>query len=397
MTLPFAIVLIIAALFYAALIGFFAVGFRRVRSEAMQMPTVSEDEALPFVSVVVAARNEEAGIGACLHAIRSNDYPAHLFEIIVVDDGSDDATAARVGAVQEYQAVHADAYATTVLPPAPDIRLIRMADFPEAFTGAKNAALRRGIETAHGDILITTDADCIVGPRWIRTMVNWFTAETGFVAGPVRYRPGNTLFGKLQALEFLALVATGAGGMGMNRPNMCNSANVAYRRVVYDHFRALRRSGPGEDEVWAQRLAAETSWRVRFCAAPEALVETEPVLSRSAFWRQRRRWAGTGPRYPDGALVAAIFGVYFFYVMLLMSLVAACFVPLLRPVVMAVFGLKVIVEAALLYPACTHFGQAALFRYFIPEQLLQIPYVVFVGLAAATGNTHWKGRKVFDD
>lgn len=231
-------------------------------------------------------------------------------------------------------------------------------------------------------------------------MASSFTSDTAFVAGPVRYRPGTTLFGRFQALEFLALVATGAGGMGMNRPNMCNSANVAYRRSVYHdyaHLRTAKQSPPGVDEMWAQRLAAETSWRVRFCASPDALVETHPLLGWKAFWAQRRRWAGTGPRYPRPGLVATILGVYLFYVLLLAGFVVAWFVPPLRLLLVTVFVLKMLIEATLVFPACVHFGQRWLFRYFVPEQLLQIPYVVLIGAAAATGNTHWKGRKVFHD
>ena len=75
-----------------------------------------------------------------------------------------------------------------------------MADFAEAATGYKRHALTYGIDHARGSLILTTDADCTVGPRWIGAMAASFTSDTGFVAGPVRYRPGRSLFGRLQQL-----------------------------------------------------------------------------------------------------------------------------------------------------------------------------------------------------
>ncbi len=400
MTTALSIALALAAVYYGALIGFFAVGFRRVRREVGRVQAADEGlsgETAPFVSVVVAARDEAEGIEACLRSIFANDYPAGRFEVIVVDDFSADETAAIVQRLRQQRLRLLAGMEEADTDEAP-LRLVQMADFAEAATGHKRHALARGIDHARGTLILTTDADCTVGPRWIGTMTASFPSDTGFVAGPVCYRPGRSLFGRLQALEFLALIATGAGGIGMGRPNMCNSANVAYRREVYQGLGTLHRkhpASPAGDEVLAQHLAAETPWIVRFCADPAAMVATDPVLNLRAFWAQRRRWAGTGPRYPRPGLVAAILGVYLFYVLLLAGLIAVWMAPALWPAVAFAMALKIITEATLLYPACVHFGQRRLFRYFLPEQLLQIPYVVFVGIAAALGRPAWKGRTVF--
>lgn len=383
----FSIVLLILALFYALLIGLFAIGFRRVR----HTPAPQAPGCWPFVSVIVAARNEEAQIGTCLDALLANDYPHDRFEVIVVDDGSTDATAAVVSSRQQPVMVGSEMDQEGNAPP---LQLIQLPQLEQG--GHKGWAQQHGIAAARGDLILTTDADCVVSPRWIRTMVACFLPDTGFVAGPVRYRPGPSLFGRLQALEFLGLVATGAGGMGLGRPNMCNSANVGYRREVLDLFAddPTRRVIPGDDEILAQRLAEHTDWQVRFCADPDAMVETKPELDFRAFWSQRRRWAGTGPRYPLPGLVAAILSVYAFYVLLLAGLLLLPWSPSLWPVVGSAFLLKMSAEATLLYPACVHFGQRPLFRFFPLAQVVQIPYVVGIGAAAAFGAPQWKGRPV---
>lgn len=394
MFVVFSLITGLAAVYYCTLIGAFAWGFQRVRNASV--PPIDETE-LPFVSVIIAARNEEDNIETCLTSVLANDYPPDRFEIIVVDDFSEDETVAIVQyhlrkPIPTYQGVE-DAQDYPVL------SLIRMRDHAEAPTGQKLHAIHQGILEAKGEVILTTDADCVTKPTWIRAMAGCMTADVGFVAGPVRYQPGDSLFGHLQALEFLALVATGAGGMGLGKPNMCNSANVAYRRAVYEEYGILHPGGapsPGGDEIMAQRVAANARWSVHFCASPDALVETVPLLSFQEFWNQRKRWAGTGPRYPHPFLVAAIMGVYAFYVLLFAGILCAFLEPTLWPLIGSILVLKILVEATLVYPACVLYNQRWLFRYFIPEQVLQIPYVVFIGISAIVNRTHWKGRPVFD-
>jgi cellulose synthase/poly-beta-1,6-N-acetylglucosamine synthase-like glycosyltransferase len=389
-----ALLLLLFALYYAGLMGAFAFGFWRVRRAPA--PPAPAADAPPFVSVVIAARDEAATIGPCLASIFANDYPPDRFEVIVVDDFSSDATPA---IVRRFQRHHRAVLAGVAAAPDEDearLRLLRMRDHARAAAGHKQQALACGLAAARGTLLLTTDADCEVPPRWIRMMAGAFAERTAFVAGPVLYRPGRTVFGHLQALEFLGLIAVGAGGIGIGRPNMCNSANVAYRRSVYEQLRetAPHEAGPGEDEVLLQRIAAETDWDVAFCATAAAAVRTVPVRGLRAFVAQRRRWAGTGARYPSRRLVAAIAAVYAFSVLLLGAGLAAPFVSGLWGPLALASGFKVASEAALLLPACRRYGPAWLFAYFLPEQLLQIPYVVFIGAAGVLGGTHWKGRRL---
>ena len=392
----FSAALLLMGFYYAGLMGLFAWGFRRV----LQTPDVRPDAgaALPSVSVVVAARNEAASIEACLAGILHNDYPTDRFELIVVDDFSEDATAALVQKMQTPFRTSSVAVGNPAVDEEPErLRLIRMSDQADVPAGHKGHALACGVAAARGEILLTTDADCRVRTGWIRAMVRCFGPDTAFVSGPVLYPMGHSLAGDLQALEFLGLVAVGAGAIGAGRPNLCNSANVAYRRDVHRALRLnedVRPLRPNEDEVLLQAIAQETDWDVAFCTSPEAAVEADPVLDVQGFLAQRQRWAGAGARYPNPALVASIVGVWLFYALLLAGFVAAWWASTLWPAVLGAFGLKVVSEALLLVPACQHFRREKLLRYFLPEQLLQIPYVVFIGALGALVSVHWKGRRL---
>ena len=411
MLVLFAALLLGTAAFYAALVGAMAVGFWRVRHAA---PAPSAPPApfgplpeTPFVSVVIAARNEEADLPACLRSVLGSAYPANRFEVLVVDDFSTDGTADAVRLLQQTlrRPSHAAPAAGLLDEPSEaanaSLRLFQMADVARNAAGHKKAALIHGIAQAQGDLIVTTDADCTAAPGWLPAMVEAFQPGTAFVSGPVRYRPGRTLFGRLQTLEFLALVTFGAGGIGLGRPNICNSANVAYRRDVYETLTAGAEAngtgdglGAADDELLLQRIALETDWQERFCPDPAAVVDTDPAPTLRAFLAQRRRWASMNTRYPDAALIAALASLYGFHVLLLVGLFAVWLAPALWLPVGAALALKVGAEAALLVPATRHFDRPGLLRYLLPGQPLHLLYVVYIGAAGLLGDVHWKGRRI---
>ncbi len=415
-----AVVFLTAGAVYAAMVGAFALGLRRVLSEerkeaqsgALSDPPVprSSDSPIPFVSVIVPARDEAAVIEGCVRSILANDYPADRFEVIVVDDLSEDATPALVRRLQAE--VNAPA---AVLADGEDehpadgdrLRLLRMPDNLERTRAHKKRAIEKGIAHARGRLILTTDADCTAPTGWIRHMAAAFgdldadpatTSVTAFVSGPVLLRAGRSPFLQMQALEFLGLVSVGAGAIGAGRPTICNGANVAYRRDVFEAlggFHGIDHLTSGDDELLMQKIHDTTPHRVRFCPDREAAVVTEPVPTLQAFFEQRRRWASKGAHYPNKRLVALFSAIYLFYLGLLVGLPAWPFVPALTPVLLPALALKLVPEAALLGRAAWHFGRARLFAtYFLVSQLWQIPYIVVAATAGAWGNYEWKGRRV---
>lgn len=375
---------------YAVLITAFAIGFWKVRRNQIDAPI----ETHPFVSVIVPARDEAAVIRSCVETIQQNDYPANLFEIIVVDDLSEDDTAEIVRSISN-----------EVQPDTASVALLQMPENLERTRAHKKRAIEKGISEAKGEIILTTDADCNVSESWIRSMAACFTdidrppseTVTAFVSGSVVFRLGKHPLLHMQALEFLGLVSVGAGAIGAGRPTICNGANVAYRKDVFDElggFSGIDHLTSGDDELLMQKIADTTPHRVHFNADPKSVVVTEPLHSFHAFFQQRKRWASKGAHYPNKALIAMLSAIYLFYVGLLVGLLALPFAPSVACPLLVALGLKMIPEAMLLWPACKHFGRKWLFAYFLPEQLLHIPYIVTLGAAGAFGRYEWKGRNI---
>lgn len=380
--------LLLLALAYAGGIGAAAVGLRRV----LRAPAPPSPPDPPFVTVVVPARDEADVIGRCLASILACAYPPGRFEVVVVDDLSEDETPQVVAGVAE----RADGR----------VRLLRMPENLERTRAHKKRAIEKGIAHARGAVILTTDADCVVPPGWIGAMAAGFDdvdadphaqPVTAFVSGPVVYTVERPALLKVQALEFLGLVSLGAGMIGAGRPVTCNGANVAYRKDVFEAlggFSGIDHLTSGDDELLMQKVARETPHRVRFCAARAATVETEPVRSVGGFVQQRRRWASKSVHYPSAEIVAGVVVAWGFHAALLAGAVAAVWAPALRWPVLAALALALLAEAALLVPAAVHFRRARLLRWFLPMELVRIPYFVTIGLAGLFGRYQWKGRQV---
>jgi cellulose synthase/poly-beta-1,6-N-acetylglucosamine synthase-like glycosyltransferase len=363
---------------YAAQMLLAAVGFARVRTQ----PAPDAPRPWPAVSIVVPARNEAGGIDACLDSLRAVDYPPDRLEIIVVDDFSTDGTAEQVRARQP---------AGRVDPADQPVRLVEMASSGPANGGHKPAAVARGVEAAEGDVILTTDADCVVPPAWVKSMVRRCTPETPFVAGPVGYVHNDRFLPRLQALELTGLVAYGAGTIGVGLPTFCNSANVAYRRDAVQ-ARAAAPDGAARDEMLLQYVAYDTDRRVTFNPDPDATVRTEPPGTLTGYLQQQARWAHMGLRYPFALPRALVVGLWGAHAALFLACAAALALPAWRePALLLLLG-KMAADAVLAVPAARHFGVRGLLRSAVPTELLLLVAVPFIGVLGTVGAVEWKGR-----
>jgi peptidoglycan-N-acetylglucosamine deacetylase len=135
----------------------------------------------PFVSVVIAAYNEEKVICKTVDSILSSDYPA--FEVLVIDDGSKDDTAV---VVQETYAKH------------PLVRLIKKTN------GGKSSAVNLGFKEAIGEIVVALDADTLIAENAISLLVNHFKNENvAAVSGNVKVGNKGNLLTNWQHIEYV--------------------------------------------------------------------------------------------------------------------------------------------------------------------------------------------------
>jgi cellulose synthase/poly-beta-1,6-N-acetylglucosamine synthase-like glycosyltransferase len=332
------------------------------------------------VSVIIPFRNESENIIKSLQSLRSQDYPVEHYEVIYVDDNSGDDSAIKLfSAIKEN-----------------NIRIIR-SDNTGNYRAFKKRAVAFAIDEAKGEIILTTDADCIHTTKWISTMVSLFETDTAMVAGPVEFTSSSGLFSKIQRLEFRGLILAGAGLIGSGRPVTCSAANLAYRKDVFyevNGFNDNLNLSSGDDELLMQKISSTGKYKISFCSDSHALVTTLYNKTINDFFSQRTRWASKGIFYNDKTLVARLVLIFLFYLSIPVTLVTSFFIPVCLLLFTAALGGKLITEYLVIKKGEKLIFKTSLLRYFFMAEIFQVVYIIIASIGGIAGNFTWKGRVV---
>lgn len=299
------IMIFVIAVNYCLLILYFTLGIKRLRKNSQADSTVKyqQSNAVPVrdkdnflqkkVSVIIAARNEEGNIAGCLNSIVLQDYPKELFEVIVVNDQSEDKTGEIINHFISSDTINLKQLVTTG-------------------DGGKKAALGMALEKSTGTIILVTDADCQPSAGWIKSMVSCFhTTNALMVAGPVVLKDKGSIFSKFQVTEFNSLIASTAGSIGKHKPIMCNGANLGFVKEVITATDAFKKDYSSGDDVFLmlsikKRFGAD---RIKFLNDPAGIVYTQPLEKTGDFINQRIRWTSKSGGYKDAFLIYSAISV----------------------------------------------------------------------------------------
>lgn len=352
-----------------------------VFARALRPRAPASDAPRPFVTVVVAARNEERNLPHLLADLRAQTYDD--FEVVVVDDRSTDGTAALVEAAARE---------------APGrFRLVRQSVVPEGLS-PKKLALQRGVEAGRGDVLLLTDADCRVRPGWVEGMARAFAPGVAMVLGYSELDPGQegSLFERVQAFEFLTLVTTMAASANVGVPLGASGHNLAYRRDAFERvggYAAGMDRVAGDDMLMLHQIrAAPDTGRIVYADAPDTRNRTYPEPSLRRFRNQRARWASSGMHHLR--LDPRIFAFA------TASLVANLVV-LVGPFAVAADNLdgghwaalvttKLAADLLLFGTACARFGRLELLRYLPLWFVAQPVYLTAMAVWGQRSRFSWK-------
>lgn len=298
---------------YVVLIYAFASGLHKSGNGMGNTESILTDakQSLPFVSIIIAARNEENYIEECLKSLANQSYPASHFEIIVVDDHSEDLT---VEIINRFKA-------ETGLP---IVLLNNEGDY------GKKAAIKKGILASKGEYLLFTDADCSVSPDWILSITECFVYQQPvFITGPVMLSSSEGYFNAFQCLEFSSLIASTAGSIAVNKPIMANGANMAYSKHQYLKMLSDKDDIMGEkfdsgDDVFTmfsmkQFFGPE---KISFLYSLKGVVYTSAKENLKALFKQRLRWVSKSKGYKDKDVILTailVFGCNLMIVLLLLA------------------------------------------------------------------------------
>lgn len=342
------------------------------------------------VSVIIAARNEEKNIRLCIESILMQTYPAHLFEVIIVDDHSIDSTAAIVNSFKQN-----------------NIILIDLASVEQSknLNSYKKKAVETGIGLAKGSLIVTTDADCIVKKGWLTTIASYYeNTRAVFMAAPVVYKDPvlnesafKRFFKIFQSLDFMTLQGITGASVYKKIHNMCNGANLAYEKKVFDEvngFEGIDDIASGDDMLLMHKIAKKHPGKIGYIKSTNVIVQTQPSENLKEFINQRARWASKADKYPDIKITAVLFFVYFLNAWMFFMAVYSFFYLEAFYLLLALFAVKTITELLFIFPVAKFFGKQKLLWWFIPSQPFHIIYTLVAGWLGKFGSYTWKERKV---
>jgi cellulose synthase/poly-beta-1,6-N-acetylglucosamine synthase-like glycosyltransferase len=334
------------------------------------------------VSVIIPVRNEAAGIGVLLEDLRQQSLSGQHFEVIIVDDASNDNTAEIVTDYKQHHSLN--------------LRLLSLADVP--VKSPKKRAITEALKVAKGQLIVTTDGDCRVGERWLERIVQTYL-QTGakFISGPVTFLEEKTGFDVFQTIEFASLIGTGACLLEAQYPTMCNGANLAYERAAFEEvggYAGVDHIASGDDEFLLQKIHLRYGNRICFLKHRDVVVRTQPQENWPSFYRQRVRWAGKWAVNGRVATIAVALFVVLVNGITLLTLAFAVGESMENFGINTILIIKFLPEFLFLSLIIRFLSKNRLLAYIPLVQLFYPFYVLFFGLAAQRKGYEWKGRRL---
>lgn len=361
-----------ATIAYLIVIGIITLGWHTLTT-----PNIDEKNNSPFISIVITVRNESKNIAVLIEQLCNQSYHHNNYEIIIVDDHSNDNTASIVAAIAE------------------ENKEINLQLISSSGNG-KKAAVKQGIIASKNEIILTTDGDCTVSSFWISTMMSYLTSGYRVITGPVVYNKSKSLITRLFELDFLSLVASGAGSIGARLPLMGNAANMAFYKTDYIKLMTNNPSNKyvsGDDVFFIHEIYQNFGAKaVGFVKKEEAIVCTLGPENLKSFINQRTRWASKTSGYSIIWPVCVAVIVFVFNLLIASLMVISIFIPALLPVYFLMIITKFIIDIPLLNSAISFTKKTHLKFLVLLSEFVYPIYIVVAAIKSFTGVFTWKGR-----
>lgn len=359
---------------YFLLMGSLLLGFRK-------QPKFQQ-KAIPHktrFSILIPFRNEAQNLPQLLESISKLKYPKSLFEVVLINDESEDDSEAIVRKFIAGESIS-----------------VQLLQNKRVSNSPKKDALTIGVAHANSEWIVTTDADCNLSSDWLTTLDEFIQKEKPvMVCGPIIYNSNDSLIEKFQLLDGLSLQTVTIGSFGLNFPLLSNGANSAFLKSSFyqvDGFEGNNHLASGDDIFLMEKIRRAFPGRLRFLKSRKALVATQPQKSWKSLIEQRIRWASKTSQQKNG--FSWILGLNVFLTnlsllaipMLLYFDLKNLWFYILIVLLKMFFDYQFINQSARFFNTKTHLGGFVISFFIYPFVLI----AVLIG--SLSGKFAWKGR-----
>ena len=335
------------------------------------------------VSVIVVGRDEQEHIEKCLDGIFQNDYPAEWMECFFVDDHSTDRT---LEIVREQF--------------GSKVKVLELKDRSGTAPGIgfKKAAVQYAIEQSTGELILQTDADCIVPSKWISSHVSgYLESDALFQGAPVLILPEKGWLSAFQQYDFLVTMGITGAGIRAGWHFMANGANMSFARKLDPNLMEGKSAefASGDDMFLVEQAAARDRSRVKFIKNPETAVFTYGKNNLVDFFLQRFRWAGKTGAYHSLTLKAITALVFAMNGSLLINLGISLIIPNGWILLILQLLIKTLVDLLFIAELVRYYAFPLKLRQLVPALVFYPAYYLITGISVLfPGRWKWKGRSI---
>lgn len=329
------------------------------------------NDSLLRVSVIVPFRNEVNNLPKLVDSLKQLNYDRSFLEIILVNDHSTDEPELN-NLSSEFKILH----------------------LPDDLQG-KKAALNYGISNSAGEIIITTDADCVVQPDWINSIVKQFlNHQTQLVFGGVVFANDETRFSGLQQTEFAPVIGVGAASNAIGFPIMCNGANLAFRKSAFEKVNGYEGNyhiASGDDEYLMYKINKVYRNAIAYLKNKEAVVYTKAQPTFKELISQRIRWASKWNSnksfYKSSLAILVVLSSILTIISLAIGFVQQ------SALYLSIASTKIILDGFFTHLVLKSMGKSLNVFYYLFIVVLYPIYTLYIGIAANAKSYTWKGRE----
>ncbi|MEM5539145.1 glycosyltransferase [Olleya sp. AS48] len=371
------ITFVIITILYLFLIGFFVLGFDKVKQFRLQDITPKTT-----FTVIIPFRNEAENLPELLDSLLNLNYPKHLFEVVLVnDDSQDDSVKTIKNQLSNNQTTQYN---------------IKIIDNQRETNSPKKDAITSAIKQAKHQWIITTDADCIVPIYWLDSFDNFIQSHTvKMIAGPVCYNQNKGLLNYFETLDFLSLIGATIGGFGINKPFLCNGANLAYQKQFFKQlngFEGNTNIASGDDIFLMEKALKTDNQSILYLKNNQAIVTTKPQSNLKNLTSQRVRWASKTSNYKNNfaktvGLLVLLMNASLVIGLLLVTLGLFALKPFAY-----LFFIKVAIDFILIYKACQLFNKEELLKHYLWSCFIYPFFSVYIAFISMFTTYKWKNR-----
>jgi cellulose synthase/poly-beta-1,6-N-acetylglucosamine synthase-like glycosyltransferase len=323
------------------------------------------------VSIIIPFRNEAENLNVLIQSLNTLELGKHTVEVIFVNDHSTDES-------------------VSVLE---DAKLRLRYRIISSTSEGKKAALKLGWHHASGDVILQTDADCVLPRAWLAAMaMPFFQENIQLVSGPVDFYNSTNFWERMVALDFNALIAIGAAHIAWSKPMICNGANLAYRKSVLQSFDYEENKASGDDVFLLQFVHRTYPEGILFLKNKDAIVVTSGPKSFQEFWNQRIRWASKNGAYDRKENTALLLFIWLYNAVIVGSVISCSGVGVTGAAFLVLF--KVLAEEKFYRSFVDFFGCPGWFKTIVLGQPFHILYMSILPPLSQLFKYQWKGRKV---